>query len=295
MLGPLKLAEKSWEVITNEGETVLPNVFYADRSQNELISGSPRRARLHRHDPTNRSSSCTTGDRMSLRRRMTGMAVFGSRVRALVVSLPVIAFAVGCENIIGTFEVAPPDAGIAAVEAGTPDAPVGQDVQDGGQGDSGPAAKVRACNQLSDCPTLPTTPVGCAVAECKDNVCVYVAVDKDGDGHPVAGCKVEDKLVPGDDCADNDPTVFPGGKCNKRPDGSDIVFPNGTPLGACRAGAWDCTGAARAARARSSPSRRRTARSRTTPTATASPTTAATARRTTSGRAATRRTSRCPA
>lgn len=53
MLGPLKLAEKSWEVITNEGETVLPNVFYADRSQNELISGSPRRARLHRHDPTN--------------------------------------------------------------------------------------------------------------------------------------------------------------------------------------------------------------------------------------------------
>ncbi len=32
-----KLAEKPWEVISSKGETVLPNVFYADRSQNEQI------------------------------------------------------------------------------------------------------------------------------------------------------------------------------------------------------------------------------------------------------------------
>jgi hypothetical protein len=32
-----KLAEKPWEVISNKGETYLPNVFYADASQNEQI------------------------------------------------------------------------------------------------------------------------------------------------------------------------------------------------------------------------------------------------------------------
>lgn len=32
-----KLAEKPWEVVSNKGETYLPNVFYADASQNEQI------------------------------------------------------------------------------------------------------------------------------------------------------------------------------------------------------------------------------------------------------------------
>ena len=32
-----QLAEKPWEVISNHGETYLPNVFYADASQNEQI------------------------------------------------------------------------------------------------------------------------------------------------------------------------------------------------------------------------------------------------------------------
>jgi len=32
-----KLAEKPWEVISNKGETYLPNVFYADASENEQI------------------------------------------------------------------------------------------------------------------------------------------------------------------------------------------------------------------------------------------------------------------
>lgn len=166
------------------------------------------------------------------------MAVFGSRTRALALSMPVIAFAMGCENLIGTFEVAPPDASVP--EAGVPDAPVVQEAPDGGQGDSGPSSKVRVCEQISDCPALPTAPAGCAVAECKDKVCVYVAIDQDGDGHHVAGCKVDGAIVPGDDCADTDPTIFPGASCSKRPNGSDIVFPNGTPLGACKAGAYQC-------------------------------------------------------
>src|SRR5438045_3226979 len=32
-----KLLEKPWEVVSNKGETYLPNVFYADASQNEQI------------------------------------------------------------------------------------------------------------------------------------------------------------------------------------------------------------------------------------------------------------------
>lgn len=32
-----KLAEKPWEVVSNKGETLLPNVFYADASENEQI------------------------------------------------------------------------------------------------------------------------------------------------------------------------------------------------------------------------------------------------------------------
>ncbi len=32
-----KLAEKPWEVVSNKGETYLPNVFYADASQNEQV------------------------------------------------------------------------------------------------------------------------------------------------------------------------------------------------------------------------------------------------------------------
>lgn len=36
--GPVdKLAERAWEVVSNKGETYLPNVFYADPSQNEQI------------------------------------------------------------------------------------------------------------------------------------------------------------------------------------------------------------------------------------------------------------------
>lgn len=150
-----------------------------------------------------------------------------------------VSFGIGCESLLGSFEVSPE--GASAIDAGAIDsqAPSQQSAQQDGGGDAG---IVRACEQATDCPALAMLPAACATAECRDKVCVYLAVDKDGDGHPMAGCSVDGHVVAGDDCADDDPSIAPGGACTKRPDGSDIVFPNGTPLGACRAGKWDCTG-----------------------------------------------------
>lgn len=141
-----------------------------------------------------------------------------------------VSFAVACTAVLGDFEVAPGtgDAGSQQQQPGP----------NGTAGDGGTA--VRSCEHAQDCPDV-SSPAQCAVAECKDKRCVYAAVDKDGDGHLVAGCSAGGVLLPGDDCADGDPTAYPGGACTKRPDGSDVVFPNGTPLGACKGGTWTCT------------------------------------------------------
>ncbi|HVH40842.1 MAG TPA: hypothetical protein VM925_00820 [Labilithrix sp.] len=148
-----------------------------------------------------------------------------------------LSFAVACESLLGDFEVVPDTAfGIDAGGSDTAQPPQQQQVSDGSVDGS---SVVRACELETDC-KAPMEPAGCAVAECIEHKCVYKAIDKDGDGHPFAGCKADGVLLPGDDCADEAPTIFPGGSCTKRPDGTDIVFPNGTPLGACKAGTWDC-------------------------------------------------------
>ena len=159
-------------------------------------------------------------------------------------------FAIGCENLLGTFEVAPaetsiPEAGASpdVVTAEGDSGPSNQAIDAGGDG--GPAV-VRPCEQDIECPAVTMAPAGCASAKCVEKKCVYRPIDKDGDGFPMAGCTVEGKPAQGQgtDCADDEPTVFPGAPCSKLPNGTDITFPNGTPLGACKAGVWDCkTGA----------------------------------------------------
>lgn len=151
-----------------------------------------------------------------------------------VLVLAAVSLGVGCTSLLGDFEVSPavlPEAGPEETQQQQGDAAA--PTADGG-------GVLRPCEQASDCPAVPMQPAGCALAQCKDKACIYVAVDKDGDGHPVAGCQVEGVRIPGDDCADDAPTVFPGAECSKRPEGTDIVFPNGTPLGACKTGVWDC-------------------------------------------------------
>jgi hypothetical protein len=146
----------------------------------------------------------------------------------------------GCEAILGTYDVLPAQAGFEAGPGDLPDGSLADTstTVDGASPDAGPPP--RACETASDCQSAPMSPAGCAIATCKQGTCAFVANDKDGDGHPGAGCSVSGAPLPGDDCADESPTVFPGGACTKRPDGSDIFFPNGTPLGACKVGHWDC-------------------------------------------------------
>jgi hypothetical protein len=102
------------------------------------------------------------------------------------------------------------------------------------------------CKSDSECPTLSTTPVGCAIPSCNAGTCVYTAIDGDGDGHAMANCKPTDgsPALPGDDCTDDDPLVYPGAPCSRTEAGVQVIFPTGTPLGACRSGSWACVGIA---------------------------------------------------
>ena len=142
--------------------------------------------------------------------------------------LLVAAAAIGCTDLIGSFEVQ-----TAPLLEGGASEPViaGEELPE----------ITRPCEDRTDCPALETTPPGCSFAQCVDKKCVYEGIDADGDGHGTATCKAVDGTpVKGDDCADDAPTIFPGGACSKLPDGRDITFPNGTPLGACKAGTWEC-------------------------------------------------------
>ncbi|HVJ91086.1 MAG TPA: hypothetical protein VM580_14885 [Labilithrix sp.] len=158
-----------------------------------------------------------------------------------------ISCVAACESILGTFEVGPPEG--VSFDASSDQTSISQGQVDAGEdADADPTnnandgGAVIACAQSADCPAATAVPAGCAVALCKDNRCVYAAIDKDADGHPLAGCVANGIALPGDDCADDDPTVFPGGSCTKTPDGTVIVYPNGAPIGACKAGQWACTG-----------------------------------------------------
>ena len=166
--------------------------------------------------------------------------------KALVLGA-IAAGAVGCENLLGTFDVTPPEPTIP--EAGASDVAVTE--SDGAAPEpvdaasDGGAAVVRPCEQDVDCPAAAMTPPGCALAKCVEKQCVYVPIDRDGDGFPAAGCVVDGKSAPGTDCADDEPTIFPGAPCSKLANGTDITYPTGAPTGACKAGVWDCkTGAA---------------------------------------------------
>jgi hypothetical protein len=144
----------------------------------------------------------------------------------------------GCTTILGDFDVVPAAADAGPTQQQQPGADAATTTEGGGP------AVTSACEQATDCPEVAMQPAACARAECKDHACVYTPVDKDGDGVAIKGCTVAGSVLPGEDCADDDPTVFPGGACSKLSDGSTVTFPNGTPLGACKAGKWECSSGA---------------------------------------------------
>jgi hypothetical protein len=186
--------------------------------------------------------------------RVKAVLGFGA-LTALFVAAPMA----GCTTVLGNFEIeesplqadsgkfdTSPPVVTGGTDADTPDGDTAPETGgSGGQGDAGSDGSIaRPCAQDSDCPALDTEPAGCATAACKLGSCFYNPVDKDSDTHPVAGCKAKDgktAIPAGDDCADNDPTIFPGAQCSEDETGKAIVFPNGKPVGLCKAGAWDCT------------------------------------------------------
>ena len=79
-----------------------------------------------------------------------------------------------------------------------------------------------------------------------------VARDADGDGHRAATCEApEIAIETGDDCDDASGALYPGGPggCSERPDGTPIVFPGGSPRGACQTGTRTCNADGRWGRA----------------------------------------------
>jgi hypothetical protein len=164
----------------------------------------------------------------------------------------------GCEGLLGSFEVVPDVAGPA--ETGTTDVQISTNDGSVNGNDSGPsgdsgadaATHTGACERSLDCPAIAIEPAGCAVVQCINQRCEFRLVDKDNDNHLIAGCKVDGQLQtsgvgsgdagvqPADDCSDDDPTVFPGASCAKTESGQPITFPTGSPVGVCKAGKWQC-------------------------------------------------------
>lgn len=85
----------------------------------------------------------------------------------------------------------------------------------GALGDAGRPATAPRCEVDVDCPELETQPAGCAVAECVSDVCVYSAVDADGDGYATSRCSatrsdIAVEIALGRDCEDENDEVHPG-------------------------------------------------------------------------------------
>ena len=132
---------------------------------------------------------------------------------------------------------------LAACSGSSADVGVG----DAGSGMDGTVGTGGPCMTDTDCASqLPaTTPPNCAVGKCNalQGVCTFVAKDGDGDGHATASCKATSgSIQAGDDCDDNDPTLFPGHaeSCSAKDDGTAITWPTGTPVGACHYGQKKC-------------------------------------------------------
>ncbi len=133
-----------------------------------------------------------------------------------------------------------PLGGYAGMDAGrsTMDARV-RDAQAQDAGDS-----ATGCVNDSDCAPLlgELDPPGCAEARCSAGECVFEAVDADGDGDRASKCSAAVDVSLGMDCDDDDPTVSSGkdAPCSALPDGTPIVWPAGSPVGACKAGTRSC-------------------------------------------------------
>ncbi len=138
----------------------------------------------------------------------------------------------------------------AAMRDAASDSPKSADSANGG----GPAeaappldAAPLQCGKDADCVALlgQTTPAGCASATCNaTGICVFAAVDQDGDTHPTAHCAAANMtaIQLGDDCDDSDPLLYPGhsANCSELPGGGAITYPGGTPKGACKYGQKSC-------------------------------------------------------
>lgn len=147
-----------------------------------------------------------------------------SRVACIFGALALLS----CAGILGVEDISvdPTLDGIPFIDAS---APVG--VPDGG------------CVFPSDCPLLDTTPPGCANATCANGICMYHAVDSDGDGHRTAKCTtaVATPIELGDDCDDKDALLFPGASvpCGENEQGMSLGIP-ANAVGICKMGTKAC-------------------------------------------------------
>ncbi len=155
---------------------------------------------------------------------------------------------VGCSSLLGDFQVGEPGGTDGSTDASGGDVSTG--VGDGGPRDAttGDALPTGRCTTNADCVAAlgQTTPDACASATCDPTTlkCSFAAKDQDGDGHATAHCVAANAspIALGDDCDDGDPQLYPGhpANCSEGADGGTIVFPGGTPRGACKYGQKSC-------------------------------------------------------